>query len=180
MTNDEKLVKDEYEKLVAKIIEKMQADREWGEFFPTEHSPLPYNLSMAGDYFPLTKDKTQAKGYGWKDKTDTLIPAASYDIPDGIKDVGEDILQKVLVCEVSKRPYKIQPQELAFYIQQNIPIPHRHPEERYEERFRSIDPLELYHRQCMNEGCKNEFETTYALERPEKVYCESCYQKTIV
>ena len=172
--------KDEYEKLVAKIIEKMQADREWGEFFPTEHSPLPYNLSMSGDYFPLTKDKTQAKGYGWKDKTDTLIPAASYDIPDGIKDVGEDILQKVLVCEVSKRPYKIQPQELAFYIQQNIPIPHRHPEERYEERFRSIDPLELYHRQCMNEGCKNEFETTYAPERPEKVYCESCYQKTIV
>ncbi|MBI5622130.1 DNA-directed RNA polymerase, partial [Candidatus Falkowbacteria bacterium] len=32
---------------------------------------------------------------------------------------------------------------------------------------------------CKNAGCTNEFETTYAPERPERVYCEECYQKEI-
>ena len=31
----------------------------------------------------------------------------------------------------------------------------------------------------MKEGCENEFETAYAPEREEKVYCESCYNKEI-
>jgi hypothetical protein len=28
----------------------------------------------------------------------------------------------------------------------------------------------------MKEGCNNTFETSYAPERPEIVYCERCYQ----
>jgi len=32
----------------------------------------------------------------------------------------------------------------------------------------------------MKEGCDVEFETTYAPDRPEIVYCEKCYQKEVV
>jgi len=171
---------EEYEKKVAEIIEKMTGNGEWGEYFPIEHSPFPYNFTLAGDYFPLSQDEATAKGYGWQEKSDVLAPSVSFEIPDNIKDAGEDTLQKVLVCEATKRPYKIQSQELAFYMKQLIPLPRRHPDQRYLDRFATLNPLHLWHRQCMNEGCSNEFETTYAPDKPEKVYCESCYQKVVI
>jgi hypothetical protein len=31
----------------------------------------------------------------------------------------------------------------------------------------------------MKEGCKNEFETSYAPEGSEIVYCERCYQQEV-
>ncbi len=31
----------------------------------------------------------------------------------------------------------------------------------------------------MKEGCQNEFETSYAPDRPEIVYCERCYQQEV-
>lgn len=179
---------EEYEKKVVEIIEKMKTDGEWGEYFPIKHSPFPYNFTLANDYFPLSKEEITAKGYQWHEKNDTLAPSVDFEIPDNIKDVDKSILDKVLSCVTSKRPFKIQPQELAFYIKQEVPIPRKHPDQRYLDRFVALNPLHLYHRQCMCEEaghehtgkCPNEFETTYAPERPEKVYCESCYQKKII
>ncbi|MEI8092157.1 MAG: hypothetical protein WCG98_08430 [bacterium] len=40
-----------------KIIEKMEADGERGEFFPTSLSPFGYNETVAMEYFPLTKEE---------------------------------------------------------------------------------------------------------------------------
>jgi len=180
--------KEEYEKKVAEIIEKMISDKEWGEFFPIEMSPHSYNLSMAGNYYPLTKSEVEEKGYRWKDKVDTLVPSDNYEIPDKIAEVKEDILGKVLKCDITNRPFKIQPRELAFYMQMGIPIPRIHFDQRYLDRFKLLNPFILHHRQCMceesghdHEGkCKVEFETTYAPERPEKIYCEDCYQKSVI
>ena len=31
----------------------------------------------------------------------------------------------------------------------------------------------------MKPGCKNEFETSYAPDRPEIVYCEQCYNEEV-
>ncbi|MDP3014199.1 MAG: hypothetical protein Q8M92_08170, partial [Candidatus Subteraquimicrobiales bacterium] len=94
----------------------------------------------------------------------------------------------ILKCSVSGKPFKIMPQELAFYIEQKLPIPKKHYDVRFQERIANINPRELYHRQCMCEEsghdhtgkCPNGFETTYAPDRPEKVYCESCYRKTVL
>lgn len=46
---------EEYRRLKLKLIEHMKRAGEWGEFFPIEISPFPYNDSLAQDYFPLTK-----------------------------------------------------------------------------------------------------------------------------
>jgi hypothetical protein len=172
--------KENYEKKVAEIITKMQEDGEWGEFFPISASPFAYNLSMAGDYFPLSKEEIESKGYQYHEKVETLIPTPDFVIPEKISEMDEAILDKVLACEVTKRPYKIQPQELGFYIRMNLPVPHKHPDQRYKERFEGLNPLRLWHRKCMNEDCQNEFETSYAPERPEKIYCEDCYQKSVI
>jgi hypothetical protein len=53
--------KEEYEKLVPQIIEKMKVDGERGEFFPVEHSLNPYNLSMAQELHPMTREEAAKK-----------------------------------------------------------------------------------------------------------------------
>ncbi|NUJ97665.1 hypothetical protein HGA92_02650 [Candidatus Gracilibacteria bacterium] len=54
--------KEDYEKLVPKIIEHMSSPQpsperegeiEWGEFFPASLSPFGYNETIAQDYFPI-------------------------------------------------------------------------------------------------------------------------------
>lgn len=180
--------KEEYEELVPKIIEQMRSNGEWGEYFPTSISSFAYNETIANDYFPLSEEEASKIGGRWKEIVDALVKTSDYETPDNIKDVKEDIVNQVLECEVTKRPYKIQPQELVFYIKNNIPIPRRHPDQRFKDRWQLINPWRLFHRQCDCGGscgdhagrCPNEFETTYAPDREERVYCESCYQKSIL
>jgi len=61
-------IKEEYEKLVPKIIEHMmkplppslrgiEGESEWWEFFPSSISPFWYNETIAMDYFPITKNE---------------------------------------------------------------------------------------------------------------------------
>ena len=49
--------KEEYEKTVAQLIKKMQADGERGERFPKEFSPFAYNESFAYFYDPATEQE---------------------------------------------------------------------------------------------------------------------------
>jgi len=53
--------REEYEKLVPQIIEKMQADGERGEFLPERISPFGYNETVANEYFPLSKEEAIQK-----------------------------------------------------------------------------------------------------------------------
>ncbi len=179
--------KEVYEDLVAKIIEHMQGTGEWGSFFPPDLCPFGYNESLSNMYYPKNKEKALAEGYKWQDND--FAPdydRSFYEPKDDIKEYIESdserqkLLAGILKCEITGRPFKITPQELAFYLQQRVPIPHKHYDTRFNERFSKRNPRHLYHRKCMNAGCSNEFETTYAPDRPEKVYCESCYQKEIL
>jgi len=47
--------KEEYEKKVEEIIEKMIETWEWGEYFHTTNAAFPYNDSLAFEYFPIEK-----------------------------------------------------------------------------------------------------------------------------
>ncbi|MDH4358511.1 MAG: hypothetical protein OEV37_00985 [Candidatus Berkelbacteria bacterium] len=179
--------KQEYEKLTGQIIEKMQKDGEWGEFFPVSISPFGYNETVAMDYFPLEKEgalkldaKWQDKDYGIKYNGPFYEPKDDIDEYIENENEREKLLAGILKCEISNKPFKIMPQELAYYLKNKIPIPTKHYNIRYKERFALRNPRKLWHRKCMNQGCKNEFETTYAPDRPEKVYCEDCYQKSVI
>ena len=44
--------KEEYEKLLPKIIDHMEQTKEYGEFFPMELSPFKYEETIANDYYP--------------------------------------------------------------------------------------------------------------------------------
>ncbi len=190
--------KEEYEALVPKIVAQMNEKPyvdEWGraygygEFFPPNLSPFMYNETVAQEYFPLTKEEALKSNFRWRDPdmkeyTPTMVPA---DIPDTIKDVRDDITKETIQCEhrgmcthQCVTAFRVIPQELQFYRRMNLPLPRLCPNCRHHERLAQRTPPKLWHRKCMKEGCVNEFETSYAPERPEIVYCESCYQAEVV
>ncbi len=85
------------------------------------------------------------------------------------------ILKGILQCEVTQKPFKIIKQELAFYIENGLPIPTKHPDQRHKERMDLRNPRQLYERDCSK--CQKPIATTYPPERPEKIVCEDCYRK---
>src|SRR3989338_5486993 len=197
--------KEEYEALVEKIKKQMlevsykdSNGRVYtsGEFFPIETSPFYYNDTVAQDYFPLTKGKAEEQGYEWKkpESKDYKITISAKDLPDDIKDVDDSIFKEVIGCAHEGKcnhqcttAFKIIPDELQFYKKMDIALPRLCPNCRYNEKLQQRNPLKLWHRQCMCDKnhphhtgkCPNEFETSYAPERPEIVYCESCYQREV-
>jgi len=182
---------EEYEQKVTEIIGKMIERGEWGEYFPISMSQYGYNETIANEYYPLAEEQATEMGANWQDEDFGLKYDGPFYEPKEISQYDpsknqnaqaetDALLTGILKCEISGRPYKIQPQELLFYIKNNLQIPRRHPDQRYDDRIKLRNPMSLWRRQCMNEGCNNEFETTYAPERPEKVYCEDCYQRTVL
>ena len=174
--------KEEYFKLRDKLIEHMKKTGEYGEFFPASMSNFGYNETMAQEYFPLTKEEAIKCGFNWWDdvqKTTGKGTLITTDIPDSINDVPDSILDEVLTCTECSRNYKIIRNELNFYKKHLIPIPRRCFFCRNSERIKFENPFKLLHRQCMKKGCPNEFETSYAPNRPEIIYCESCYQQEV-
>jgi len=172
----------EYEMLKEKIIEYMNKTKEYGEFFPPRLSPFGYNETQGQVHMPLAKDELLARGYKWEDLVpgtfgkETLKPE---EIPDTIKEVTDNILKEILYCTNCNKNYNIVKSELDFYRRENIPIPRMCPDCRYKNRIALRPPRRLWHRKCMKPGCTNEFETSYAPDRPEIVYCESCYNSEI-
>jgi len=162
--------KEEYFKLREKIIEKMKIDGEYGEFFAIKMSPFGYNETTAQEFFPLTKDVALAKKYPWRDREQK-----KYEIKEGIiecKHQGK--------CnEACTAVFILHPLELQFYKRMNLPQPLLCPNCRHAARLKFRNPMKLWHRKCMKEGCQNEFETSYAPDRPEIIYCEKCYQQEV-
>jgi len=182
--------KEEYEELVVKIkkhmvdmpyVNKQGLKYTYGEFFPVEFSPLAYNETMAIEYFPKTKEEVTKEGYLWRDKIqgEYKITIEVSNIPDDIKNVTDDILNEVIRCDTCKNAFKLIKAEVDFYKRFSIPLPRLCFNCRHIERRRKSNPLKLWHRKCMKPGCTNEFETSYAPDRPEIVYCESCYQQEV-
>ncbi len=173
--------KEEYSKLLPQIIAHMQKTGEWGEFFPMQLSPFGYNETAAQEYYPSSKKDIVERGWKWREQADEF-PAVTKTIPgdrlpDSIEDVPDDILHWAITCTVTGRPFKIIKQELAFCRTMRIPVPRLHPDERHKRRMAFTNPRKLWTRKC--DQCGKGIETTYAPERPEIVYCEECYLKTV-
>ena len=169
--------KEEYEKLVPKIIDHMRKTGEWGEFFPVSLSTFAYNETLAQEYFPLSKDEAISKGFKWKDPEQKEYQSQTCKIPDNIKDFSNSAMQEILACEDCGKNYKIILQELKFYREMSLPIPHKCHDCRHKDRMALRNPRKLYNRKC--DKCQKPIQTTYSPDRPEKVYCESCYLKTV-
>ncbi len=180
----------------------------YGEFFPTELSPFAYNETIAQEYFPMDKAAAEARGYRWKDADarNYEITKKAEELPDRIADADDGILKETVGCQHAgtcnhqcTTAFRIIEPELRFYRRMHVPLPRLCPNCRHYERLAKRNPLKLWQRKCMCAGaraesekyantathfhgadaCPNEFQTSYAPDRPEIVYCESCYNAEI-
>lgn len=180
----------EYETTVGKIIDHMKSTKEWWEFFPASLSPFGYNESVANDYLPLTEKEAKERWFTWHDGENkntyvgpfySPLPVEQYDE----KIVGYETAQKnidallagIIECEITKKPFKVIKQELVFYIENHLPIPTRHPDQRHKDRMSHRNPHELHDRVCSE--CRAAVMSTYSESRPEKILCEACYRKIV-
>ncbi len=175
--------KNDYEILVENIRNELKAKGEYGQFFDSQFSCFGYNESAAQEQFPLTKEEALTQGFKWED-----TPRGTYgketkkwdEIPDSINDINFEVKNEIFVCTQCEKNYKILENEFIFYKKLSIPLPRLCPDCRHARRFIARGPNKLWQRICMKEGCNNEFETSYAPERPEIIYCESCYQNEVI
>jgi hypothetical protein len=70
------------------------------------------------------------------------------DLPQNISDVTDDILNKVIICEISGKPFRIIKPELEFYRKHNVALPHKNPDQRHKERMVLRNPRKLRKRVC--------------------------------
>ncbi len=159
----------------------MMKTNEWGKFYPFAFSTFGYNKTTAQLYYPRTKEQALKEGSSWDEneipvvQAKKTIPANA--LPDNSKDIPDDVSHWAIICEVTAKPFRITPQELAFYRTQNLPIPRRSPDQRHLDRLAQRNPRKLWSRICGS--CGKPIQTTYAPNRPEKVYCEECYLKEV-
>jgi hypothetical protein len=178
--------KEEYEKLVPKIIEQMNKmpyiddignSYAFGEFYPAELSPFGYNETVADEFFPLEKEEAIARGYNWKDADPREYQLQAYEIPAQIADVPDSITKEILACTACKKNFKVVSQELALYRKKNIPVPHKCADCRHKDRQALRNPRKLWSRECAK--CNTAIQTNYAPDRPERIYCEECCTKEV-
>jgi hypothetical protein len=204
--------KEEYAELVEKIKKQMDelpytdstgCAYRYGEFFPIELSPFPYNQTLAQEYFHLSKEKVQEKGYRYiaDRKRDYTITLTSNNLSDTLSDIPDSIVDEVIECahkgeceDLCTKAFKVLPDDLVFYRKMNLPIPTLCSYCRSFERLSQRNGMCTSTRTCDCDGkqsahgkyqnsaphihgdapCDVSFITSY--KDKETVYCEKCYQ----
>ncbi len=178
--------KKEYENLMEKIVEHMKTTGEWGEFFPSSISPHGYNETVANEYFPMERKEAIEKNYKWMDAEYPInvpewmakIESSNLAELDGLnKELEKKILNTAIICEESRKPYRIIAAELDFYKKHNIPLPRKHQDIRYQNRIAKRTKKKIYDRKC--DKCEIDIKSTYDSSSSETVFRESCYSKEI-
>ena len=165
--------KEEYEELVPKIIEHMNAMPykdlggrvyKYGEFFPAEISPFAYNETVAQELAPLSPDQARQQGVKWRVATEKKYTPTiqSTELPDTISEVKDSVTSEIISCEHAgscnhqcATAFKIIPSELQFYKAMDIPLPHLCPNCRHYERLAQRNPMKLWRRKCACAGKKS-------------------------
>ena len=144
---------------------------------------MPTTKHALKTYFPIDKKIAEEKGYFWRE----YIPSSykttikGKDLPQTIAEVDDSILDQVIECEITKKPFKILEQELNFYRRLDLPLPSIHPDKRHNRRLKLRNPMILRKRMCYFED--KEIDTTYLPESeggPEKVFVLNIINKKFI
>lgn len=172
--------KEEYEKLRIRIITDMKTRGEYGQFLPYSFGTVPYNFSTGPLYFPeITKEEIIKLGGTWEDLDEGHIEGiATSTLPDSIENVEETLCNQALICPETGWRFNVAKAELAFYKQNNIPLPRIHFDLRVKNRLALMTPLTGVGYTCT--FCHNDIFAYYPQEWGyQKVACVDCYQREI-
>ncbi len=132
--------KEEWEKTVKEIIQKMEKEGTWGEFLDPVSSSFAYNESQALEQMPLEKEKAIGLGFRWSDRAEVppegITKIIPWDrLPENIADIPDDVLHWAIKCTKTGKLFQIQPLELDMLRRFHMPIPRIHPIERIKMRL---------------------------------------------
>jgi len=112
----------------------------------------------------------------WRTKNKEVnVPNGMEKVKDleNIDIISEDILEMAIICEKTKRPYRIIGIELEFLKKKGLPIPHIHHEIRMEKLLWERPLWELYVRKC--DACEKDMLSVLKRKVEYKIYCPECY-----
>jgi hypothetical protein len=167
----------DYKKLVEKITVHLKKSSEWGQVFPAELSPFEYNISIAQDFCPLTKEEALKRGYRWLDLDPKEYQKSLYDIPDTIKETDDSILTVQFSCAETGKNIRLQKAELEFYRKLDLPVPDIHSDVRHMKRLSKRNPRSLYKTRCSMSG--KEIYTSVPKEWGVKIVSEEAFAELV-
>lgn len=179
---------EEYWKKLDEIKTTMLERGEYGEFFPPEMSPVPYVMSVALSFAGFEDIESAAQyGYDVEDVEPNIASGddvmLASDVPIDIKDVGNDILTKVILDEKSGKKFRYTKSELDFHRRYNLALPTEYYMSGLERKRYELGPISFGYRFRLCAGCGEETQTSIPEDypsAPEKVYCEQCYNREVV
>ena len=167
-----------------------------------EYFPLTKEDAEAMGFYWREREKNQYKATRASGELPDSIDEVEDDITkEVIQCIHTEKNEHLFDCEPNcVGAFRLTSQELKFYHDMSLPLPRLCFYCRHFDRVAWRNRPALYPRTCMCTGeaalnggyqntgehfhgsncCPNEFETSYAPERPEIVYCEQCYQTEVV
>jgi hypothetical protein len=141
----------EYADLAGRIVEHMRRTEEWGEFFPMQVSAVPYNVSLAARYFPVTPADCASQGLRWYDHPQPDVSDAI--LADDLGDVLPPADRPLIVrSAASAGAFKVTVQEVQLLRRFGAPLPRSTYDERMNERAKRLGTLQLCPCRCEKSG----------------------------
>ena len=181
--------KEEYNQIVPQIIAQMIRDKQRWEFFNPQLSYFGYNETIAMEFYPISKEDAIKMWYKREDYEAPMPNVEKFvqwkDLPKlwckVIQEKKPEFLQKILnyaiVCEVSKKPFRITKQEIDFYIKHDLPLPTKHPDVRHQDRVERKEGSVLHLIHC--DECGEEMLSVHKQWKWKKILCEKCFYKNM-
>ncbi len=191
--------KEDYYSVVNDVISDMKKQWLRWRFLMPELSPFPYNDTVAMDYFPVTENQLEILNpddfisdaildLWWEEKIkikrrtrdseinipEWLVQLEAEKISDSIENIDDSILQKIIICSKSKRPFRVIKPELDFYRRYKIALPHTHPDIRHIDKIKQRPSRDLTLYNCSK--CNKE---VLSVGENKNISCEDCYQTEI-
>lgn len=127
--------RQEYYKLVDKIINHMKETGEWGEFFPLENSSFPYNHSLANELFPMIKNDAKDRKLNWIDDPANEVNGTLAYQGDKSDFEKEFSTKNIVSCSKTNKNFNLTSTEYEFYKANKLPIPNLHYYQRHLQRM---------------------------------------------
>ncbi|MDH3324586.1 MAG: hypothetical protein OEL89_03035, partial [Candidatus Peregrinibacteria bacterium] len=173
--------KEEYFELREKIITKMKETGEYGKFFPGYFAANPYDESLSGFHFPLSKKEQENAGFRVsreKERTKESVFMDVSVIPDDAGKLSEKekiaLSNQTFWDNKAKRPFTILFDDIKFAEKLGVPVPNNYYMNRIQENYSWLFfNGTLRKTKCGKSG--KEIETNWPEKYDGRILCEEEY-----
>ena len=170
---------DVYWQKLDEIKTAMLERGEYGEYFPIGFGPCAYNSSLANIIYPMTESEVKNIGGYWQPDmevdTSSIQTLSINELPENINDVPDSICSSAIIGELSGKPFRLVPREVAFYKRYHIALPTDTPHQRMLDRYKILNNFRVGHDVCFS--CGKDILSAHRTTDGYKPYCASCYQR---